>query len=134
MLSRTYEGTANTIRQLREVDAEALAARGYYPTSEAWIAQRRGWATWLVAVLLIFVLVGLPLVIYYFANPTGVLTVTYTRRVATPAAAAARQPTPAAASADDVQSSLKALAQLKEAGVITDGEYAAKRRDVLDRL
>ena len=134
VLSRTYEGTANTIRQLREVDAEALAARGYYPTSEVWIAQRRGWVTWLIAVLLILVLVGLLIVIYYFANPTGVLTVTYTRRVETPGTAAARQPAPASASADDVQSSLKALGQLREAGVITDAEYDTKRRDVLDRL
>jgi len=142
VLSRTYEGTANSIRQLREADAEALAARGYYPTSEVWIAQGRGRIAWLIAVLLVVVLlVGLLVIACYLANPTGALTVTYTRRVVTATTAAVPSQSPAAtgypapgASAEEVQTSLDALEQLRSGGAITDQEYTAKRRDVLNRL
>ena len=41
---------------------------------------------------------------------------------------------PRSPSVEDIQASLDALGKLRGKGVITDEEYAAKRKDVLDRL
>lgn len=49
-------------------------------------------------------------------------------------AAPAPAPAPAAPAGDDVMAKLAKLKQLSEAGLITEAEYAAKKKELLDRM
>lgn len=51
--------------------------------------------------------------------------------VAQPAAEAAAAPAPAASAADDQIAQLEKLAQLKEQGILTEEEFAAKKAQIL---
>ena len=78
-----------------------------------------------MALLLAIVLVGILIFIYMlFVKPEGTLTVTYQLQAAAPAA---RAPAATAGFADD----LARLAELHAKGVLTDEEFAAKKKQIL---
>jgi hypothetical protein len=88
VLTRTYHGKPDEVALLRQADADALASRGYYPTSQNYVEGRWSGGAWVLAVLACLLLVGI-LVLFYMiaAKPAGDLTVIYERKVATPSPA-----------------------------------------------
>jgi putative oligomerization/nucleic acid binding protein len=96
-------------------DASRLAAQGYSPIAQSWGEGRAGAAR-------VFM-------IGEFANtirPNGYLTVTY--KLGVPAGA---EHTPAA---PDPIEQIRRLGELRDAGLVTDAEYEAKRLDLLGRI
>lgn len=77
----SYTGTqAEATAAFRE-DAIVMAARGYYPASQTWIPGEYGCGSFLMALLLCVVLIGILVFIYMlFVKPPGTLTVNYTLR------------------------------------------------------
>lgn len=78
---RTYKGNQATTAELFRVDAARMAADGYVPTSQQWAPGEYGCGSFLLALLLCFVIVGLLMFIYmHFVKPDGTLSVTFERR------------------------------------------------------
>src|ERR1700686_1342705 len=79
---RTYVGRtqADASNQFRR-DAATLANQGYYPTSQSWAPGAYGCGSFLVALLLCVVLIGILVFVYMLiVKPEGTLSVTYERR------------------------------------------------------
>jgi len=77
----TYHGQQDEVLAEFERDVVVLAANGYRPISQNWIAGQRGGGSFVVAVLLCFVLIGFLVLIYYWmVKPPGSLTVIYELR------------------------------------------------------
>ena len=133
-LVRQYRGRSDTdINSARARDADLLAERGYYPTSENFVPGSWTGSDWIVAFLALVVLIGIIVLAYMIATkPGGTLTVIYALRAETrhPVPQRAR-PVRAPASAAD---RLAALADLRGRGLITEEEWAAKRGDIVGRL
>ncbi len=144
--SATGEGPATLIRRYRgaqradalaafEKDARELAKQGYEPVSQRWAEGQ--WGAWalLIALVLLFVLVGLLVFMYLLlVKPEGTLTVTYARK----GAVVAPGPTPAELFATSRHGSfregLEQLTELHRAGVVTDEEFMALRAKLLDEI
>jgi hypothetical protein len=110
-------------------DVAFLAKWGYRPISQSWAQGQWGAGTFLVALLLAVVLIGLLIFAYMLiVKPDGTLTVTYELADA----AAPRRPEPPASAS--VRERLAYLDDLHTSGVISDEEYAAKRAKILDAL
>ncbi|CAJ0878907.1 hypothetical protein AMST5_03011 [freshwater sediment metagenome] len=59
-----------------------MAAVGYFPVSQSWAPGHWGCGSFIVALLLCFLLIGFLIFIYMIiVPPSGTLTVTYERRV-----------------------------------------------------
>ena len=82
VLTRTYRGKPHEVEDLRSVDAEALAKRGYFPSSLSYAPGEWSGGAWVLAVVLILLFgLGLLVLIYMVAvKPAGSLTVFYERR------------------------------------------------------
>jgi hypothetical protein len=80
-IMRAYAGKNDfEIRTRRIADAAALAQRGFFPTSETFVAARWRTIDWLVGILLLLVafIIGLFALVYMSNNkPGGVATVVY---------------------------------------------------------
>ncbi|MCV2361435.1 zinc ribbon domain-containing protein [Paucibacter sp. TC2R-5] len=73
-----YRGNEAQARKLFLKDAEKQAAKGYYPTSENFTQGTYGCGSFIFALLLCFVIVGIFIFIYMIlVKPPGTLTVTY---------------------------------------------------------
>jgi hypothetical protein len=137
-LIRTYRGRqqADAVAAF-ERDAAALGEEGYVPVSQSWAPGQWGCGAFLVALLLLFLLVGILIFIYLLiVKPEGTLTVTYARR----REAGSVPPSSESVRRDDGdnQGGLKArldeLAAAHSSGLVTDEEYARKRAEVLERF
>ena len=78
-LIKTYTGWSQTSAIVAfQKDAETLAREGYEPISQSWEDGRWGCGSFLVALLLCAVVIGILVFIYMlFVEPPGTLTVTY---------------------------------------------------------
>lgn len=75
---KTYKGSQASATSAFSADASKMAARGYFPTSQAWAQGSWGCGSFLVALLLCVVFIGIIVFIYMLlVKPAGTLTVTY---------------------------------------------------------
>jgi Uncharacterised protein family UPF0547 len=73
-----YRGNEAQARKLYLKDAEKKAKKGYYPSSENYTPGKYGIGSFIIALLLCFVLIGIIIFIYMLlVKPAGILTVTY---------------------------------------------------------
>ena len=73
-----YRGNEAQARKLYLKDAEKKAKKGYYPTSENFTPGKYGFGSFIVALLLCFIFIGILVFIYMLlVKPAGTLTVTY---------------------------------------------------------
>jgi hypothetical protein len=78
----TYTGSHAQATMTFQADAAQMAAQGYFPVFQSWAPGRWRSEAFIVAVLLCFLIVGIPALIYMLiVPPDGVLTVTYGFRV-----------------------------------------------------
>lgn len=74
----SYKGTQTSARKAYQRDAVKKAKLGYSPTTEIYTPGQYGFGSFLVALLLCFVLIGILVFIYMLiVKPAGTLTVTY---------------------------------------------------------
>lgn len=93
---KTYKGSQQGAIAAFQADAAKMAKQGYYPTSQAWAPGSYGCGSFILALLLCFVLIGILIFIYMLiVKPDGTLTVTYEYRaqVAAPSAPASDEKT-----------------------------------------
>lgn len=127
-LTRTYKGSAAKATAAFQEDAARLARQGYVPINQTYTPGSWGAGAFLIALLLAFLLIGILIFIYLIVvKPDGILTVTYEHRA--PAVA----PAPPAAPVDHV-AVLDSLAKMRDQGLISADEYAAKKVELLERL
>lgn len=101
--------------QMFQQHAATLASQGYRPVSQSWAEGRPG--------------VGRVVALGVFASsirPKGYLTVTYERQSQSDSAG---ESTPV-----DPLDQLKRLGELRDAGVLTESEFQAKKAEILARL
>ena len=78
VIIKNYKGNQERVTAWFQDDAKAMAARGYYPTSQIWAPGTYGCGAFLVALLLCFILIGFIVFVYMLVvKPDGTLTVTY---------------------------------------------------------
>ena len=78
---RTYRGTQAAATVAFQKDAAKLATKGYVPISQTWEEGKYGCGSFLFALLLCLVLIGIIIFIYMLiVKPPGSLTVTYAFR------------------------------------------------------
>lgn len=85
---KTYKGRQQGAMAAFQADAAKWAAQGYVPTSQVWVPGSYGCGSFLVALLLCVVVIGLLIFVYMLiVKPPGTLTVTYSlQQVGSPAA------------------------------------------------
>jgi uncharacterized protein UPF0547 len=85
VIVKTYKGSQESATELFQKDAPAMAAQGYFPTSQSYAPGSYGCGAFILALLLCFILIGILVFIYMLlVKPPGVLSVTYERRAAAP--------------------------------------------------
>lgn len=78
IILKTYKGDENSARRAFENDAIKMQMEGYYPISQNYTQGSWGCGSFLIALLLVFVLIGIIVFIYMLiVNPEGSLSVTY---------------------------------------------------------
>jgi len=88
---RTYVGNESSATAWFQRDAESLAASGFFPTTQTWVAGTYSGLAFFFALLLSLVGIGIPLLLYMLiVKPDGRLSVTYEWRDSAPVVA----PTP----------------------------------------
>ena len=81
VIVRTFTGTKEWATKEFQKDATERVVRGWIPISQSWAPGSYGFGSFLVALLLCFVLVGIFVFIYMLiVKPHGTLTVTYELR------------------------------------------------------
>jgi hypothetical protein len=81
VIIRTYKGSQGGAQASYQADAARMAAEGYFPTSQNWTPGEYGCGSFLVALLLCFILIGFIIFVYMLiVKPDGTLTVTYELR------------------------------------------------------
>ena len=76
---KTYNGNEQSAANAFRADAANMERQGYVPTSQVWAAGTYGCGSFIVALLLCFILIGILVFIYMLTvKPDGTLTVTYT--------------------------------------------------------
>jgi hypothetical protein len=81
IIVRTYRGNQASATHQYQIDAQQMAAHGYYPTSQSWAEGQWGCGAFLIAILLFLFLIGILIFIYMIlVKPDGTLTVTYSQR------------------------------------------------------
>lgn len=76
---KTYKGSQEEASSQYRNDATKMAQKGYTPTSQVWAAGSYGCGSFIFALLLCFILIGILIFIYMLiVKPSGTLTVTYT--------------------------------------------------------
>jgi hypothetical protein len=82
VIVRVYKGQsqADAVAKL-QLDAARLSTQGYFPTTQSWAQGSWGCGSFLVALLLCIVLIGVLVFIYMLlVKPEGTLSVTYEYR------------------------------------------------------
>jgi len=75
---KTYTGSQSEATTAFQRDAAKMAAQGYVPTSQTWTPGEYGCGSFLVALLLCVVVIGILVFIYMLiVKPPGTLTVNY---------------------------------------------------------
>jgi hypothetical protein len=119
VLTRTYHGKPGAVAMLQGADAEALAKRHYYPSSQSYVEGRWSGVAWVLALLACLFLVGILILFYMLADkPAGDLTVIYERRLPQSAPSAQQPiaaPAPAPAGAAAPSSATKKCPDCAEA-------------------
>ena len=78
---RTYRGSQAAATVAFQKDAERLAAKGYFPISQIWEEGKYGCGSFLAALFLCVILIGIIVFVYMLiVKPPGTLTVTYVFR------------------------------------------------------
>ena len=78
---KTYKGRHAQATAAFQADAAIMAAQGYVPLSQSWAEGAYGCGSFLVALILCVVLIGIVIFIYMLiVKPPGVLTVVYELR------------------------------------------------------
>lgn len=81
VIIRTYSGNKNSATTQFQTDSVKMAAQGYFPTSQSWAPGSYGCGSFILALLLCVIVVGVLVFIYMLlVKPAGTLTVTYERR------------------------------------------------------
>lgn len=76
---KTYRGSQQQATDEYRADASKMAGQGYVPTSQVWAAGSYGCGSFILALLLCFILIGILIFVYMLiVKPDGILTVTYT--------------------------------------------------------
>ena len=84
VIVKTYKGSQARATELFQADAAKMSAQGYVPTSQSWAAGTYGCGSFLIALLLCFLIIGFLVFIYMLlVKPEGTLSVTYELRVDT---------------------------------------------------
>jgi Uncharacterised protein family UPF0547 len=84
VIVKTYKGNQARAIELFQADAAKMAAQGYVPTSQSWAPGAYGCGSFLLALLLCVVIIGLLIFIYMLlVKPEGTLSVTYELRADT---------------------------------------------------
>lgn len=80
---KTYRGSQQNAIVAFQSDSMKMAAERYYPTSQAWAPGAYGCGSFIVALLLCFILIGFLIFLYMIiVKPNGTLTVTYAYKTA----------------------------------------------------
>lgn len=78
---KKYKGNQEIATRLFQLDAPLMAEKGYFPTSQSWAPGAYGCGSFLLALLLCFILIGILIFIYMLiVKPEGTLTVTYEQK------------------------------------------------------
>ena len=78
VIVRNYKGSQAKATALFQADASQMARHGYVPVAQAWAPGSYGCSSFLIALLLCVVLIGILVFIYMLiVKPSGTLTVTY---------------------------------------------------------
>lgn len=81
ILVKTYKGNQQQATEAFQTDAAKMAAQGYYPTAQTWAPGSYGCGSFLLALLLCVVAIGILIFIYMLiVKPAGTLSVTYELR------------------------------------------------------
>jgi len=81
ILVKTYKGNQQQATEAFQADAAKMAAQGYFPTAQTWAPGAYGCGSFLLALLLCFVLIGILIFVYMLiVKPAGTLSVTYELR------------------------------------------------------
>jgi len=127
---RSYRGRQQAATGKYQADAVALARYGYRPVSQSWAPGQYRPADFIGAVFLCLFLIGfLIFVAMVLVKPAGTLTVTY--GLLEPSAllgSAAQQ------GSLGLNGALVQLAQARDAGLVSQQEFDAKRSEVLARI
>jgi hypothetical protein len=77
---KTYKGSQEKAMAAFQADAAKMAASGYSPTSQVWAPGAYGCGSFIFALILCVVIIGIIIFIYMLiVKPPGTLTVTYSR-------------------------------------------------------
>jgi hypothetical protein len=83
VIIETYKGSQKSAMVAFQADAAKKATLGYFPTSQSWAPGSYGCGSFILALLLCFILIGIVVFIYMLiVKPDGVLSVTYELREA----------------------------------------------------
>lgn len=78
VLVKTYRGSERGAFASFQADSPNMARQGYFPTSQSWAPGSYGCGSFILALLLCFVLIGFIVFVYMLlVKPNGVLSVTY---------------------------------------------------------
>lgn len=78
VIVKTYKGSQNQATRLFREDAEEMAEKGYFPTSQTYAPGSYSTGAFLFALLLCFIVIGVLILVYMMiVKPAGVLSVTY---------------------------------------------------------
>lgn len=78
VVTKTYTGKQQEAMQQFHDDAEKMAEKNYFPTSQTWAAGSYGAGMFLLALILAFFIIGILIFIYMLiVKPAGALSVTY---------------------------------------------------------
>jgi hypothetical protein len=80
IIVKTYRGSQSAAMAAFQRDANKLAAEGYVPITQTWLPGTYGCLSFLVALLLCVIVIGLIIFVYMLiVKPDGTLSVTYSR-------------------------------------------------------
>jgi len=78
IIVKTYKGNQQQAMEAFQSDTSKMSAQGYSPISQAWVPGSYGCGSFLVALLLFVILIGILVFIYMLiVKPAGTLSVTY---------------------------------------------------------
>ena len=84
VIVKTYKGNQEKATQLFQADAAKMAVQGYVPTTQSWAPGAYGCGSFIGALFLCFVIIGILIFIYMLlVKPEGTLSVTYQRQKVT---------------------------------------------------
>ncbi len=119
---KTYRGKENEAISKFKKDAVSMASTGYSPVNQVWVTGQYSGSSFILALLLCFVLVGFLIFIYMLVvKPEGSLTVTYKRQ---------EKDVPDKASSS-LADEIKKLSELHQAGVLTLEEFQTQKQKLL---